>query len=174
MSISEAAPRAVAEHSAAARGARPFAKLLVPVDFSSASRAAFSLAMSLAEWANSEVWLFHAAGLDENDEFLNHTGVPWGRSDVESEVQARLRDFVDTVEPGSKRRVRIDAVRDENVVGAVIDACRRHAPSMIVLGVHSRARRSFRRSVAERIAHAVSCPALLVSGEPEPLVDADM
>jgi len=168
------ASQAVAKHSGVTQDPSRFERLLVPVDFSSASRSAYSLAIRLADWADSEIWLFHAAGPDENDEFLNHTGVPWGLSDVEGEVRAKLRDFVDAAEPGSGRRVQLDTVKSENVVLAVVEACQRHAPNLIVLGVHPHARRSLRRSVAERIAHAVSCPVLLVRGEPEPLVDADM
>jgi len=164
----------VAKHSGVIGDTGRFERLLVPIDFSSAARAAFTLAIRLADWADSEVWLFHAAGPDENDEFLNHTGVPWGLSDVEGEVRAKLRGFVDALEPASGRRVRFDTVKSEDVVLAVVEACQRHAPSLIVLGVHPHARRSLRRSVAERIAHAVTCPALLVRGQPEPLVDADM
>lgn len=164
----------ISERSAVVATASLFDKMLVPVDFSAASRAAFSLAMSLAGRSTSEVWLFYAAGFDENDQFLDHTGVPWGRSDVEGEARSELRGFAEMVVPGSERRVQFETVRSENVVRAVVDACRRHATTMIVLGVHGHRSRRFRRSVAERIAHAVTCSALLVRGEPEELVDADM
>lgn len=182
MSVSDA-PQAAAEGSvtvapptrpATPTAASPFERLLVPVDFSSASRAAFALAMRLADWSGSEVWLFNAAGFDDNDEFLDHTGVPWGRSDVVEEVRAHLQDFAEAVVPGSGKRVRIEAVRSEKIVQAVTAACRRHASTMIILGVHPHDKRRLLRSVTERIVHSVDCPAILVRGEPEAVVDADM
>ena len=75
----EPSPRATQEpatQAATATATNPFDRLLVPIDFSSAARAAFALAMRLAERWGSEVVLFHAAEADGNDEFLDHTGVP--------------------------------------------------------------------------------------------------
>jgi nucleotide-binding universal stress UspA family protein len=158
----------------AALPASPFQRLLVPVDFSSAARAAFTLAMRIAERWDSEVVLFHAAGLDGNDEFLDHTGVPWGRRDVLDEAGVHLQRFADAVLPGSAHRVRIDATRDENPVRAVVRACRRHAPSLVVLGTRPSQARRLLRSRAERIVRALDCSVVLVRGEPEVSVDADM
>jgi nucleotide-binding universal stress UspA family protein len=159
---------------AAATGASPFDRLLVPVDFSSASRAAFALAMRIAERWGSEVILFNAPGPDQNDEFLRSTGVPWGQQDVVAEASEHLRRFADEVVPGSAARVRLDATRDENAVRAVARACARHEPSLVVLGTHPRERRRLLRSRAERIVRALACPVVLVRGEPEARVDADM
>jgi nucleotide-binding universal stress UspA family protein len=160
--------------SPAVGGRSPFERLLVPIDFSSASRAAFAMAMRIAERWGSEVVLFNAAGFDQNDEFLRYTGVPWGQEDVVRETSEHLRRFADEVAPGSSARVRLDAAHDENPVRAVISACARHSPSLVVLGTHPRDRRRFLRSRSERIVRAVACPVVLVHGEPEPAVDADM
>lgn len=152
----------------------PFDRLLVPVDFSAASRAAYEVAIDIAERWASQIVLFNAAGFDANDEFLDHTGADWGRSDVVGEAREHLRRFADTVVKGSADRVEIDAVRDDDPVHAVRGACARHAPSLLVLGADGRERRRrWRRSQTERIARAVTCPVLLVRGQPEAPMDAD-
>jgi nucleotide-binding universal stress UspA family protein len=150
-----------------------FERLLVPVDFSPASRVAFDLAMSMAEVWGSQVVLFNAAGVDGNDEFLDHTGVPWGRGDVLAEACEQLRAFAEAVVPGSAAKVRVDATRDEDPVRAVAQACERHTPSFVVLGTHQRDRRGWRRSRAERMVRELSCPVMLVPGERQPQVDPD-
>lgn len=160
--------------SGVAQATDPFARLLVPIDFSSAARSALVLALRIAERWGSQVILFHAAGLDGNDEFLDYTGVPWGRGDVVGESEDHLRRFAEAVVPGSGARVRVDATRADNTVSAVVGACSRHKPSLIVLGSHARGRRPFRRTRVERILHAIRCSVVVVRGEPEAPVDADM
>jgi nucleotide-binding universal stress UspA family protein len=150
-----------------------FSRLLVPVDFSSVSRAALALALSIADRWGSEIILFHAAGFDENDEFLDHTGVPWGRNDVVAEAHKHLVDFADAVVAGSSTRVRAEAVRDEDPIRAVTGACERHKPSIVVIGTLVRRRRRWRRTGAEKLVRALDCPVLVVRGEPEAEMDAD-
>jgi nucleotide-binding universal stress UspA family protein len=174
MELEMADPTASADVAPTAATGSPFERLLVPVDFSSASRAAFALAMHIAQRWGSEVILFHAAGLDGNDEFLDYTGVPWGRGDVIGETSGHLRTFAETVSPGSADRVRIDATRDEDPVRAVVRACKRHAPTLVVLGSHPRDARRLLRSRAERIVRALSCSVFLVRAETDAPVDADM
>jgi nucleotide-binding universal stress UspA family protein len=154
--------------------ADPFVRLLVPIDFSSAARSALLLAMRIAERWGSEVILFHAAGLDGNDEFLDYTGVPWGRGDVVGESEGHLRRFADTVMPGSAARVQVDATRADDTVAAVVGACSRHKPSLIVLGSHPRGRHPFRRTRVERILRDIRCSVVIVRGDAEAPVDADM
>jgi len=153
----------------------PFARLLVPVDFSAASRAALELAILFAEqWGTgSEVVVFNAPGRDDNDEFLLHTGVPWGRRDVIDETRDHLRLFAEAVVSGRAGRVRLDASRDDDPVRAVVRACERIQPSLVVLGTHGRDRRRWRRSRAERIVRAIVCPVILVRAEREVPVDLD-
>jgi nucleotide-binding universal stress UspA family protein len=151
----------------------PFERLLVPIDFSSASREAFTVAMRMAEVWKSKVILFYAPGSDGNDEFLDHTGVPWGRDDVVAEAHGQLSRFAETVVPGSRDRICIDSMRADDAVRAVEAACERHSPSLVVLGTHPRDRRRWTRSRAERIARAVPCPVMMVRGAPEAVADAD-
>jgi nucleotide-binding universal stress UspA family protein len=150
-----------------------FHRLLVPIDFSSAARRAFETAMAMHDQWGSAVVLFYAPGMDGNDEFLDYTGVPWGASDVLQEGRGQLERFADTLVPGSGAKIHIDVRRADDPVGAVVSACERHEPSLIVLGTHARDRRRWTRSRAERITRAVPCPVLLVRGEPEGHADAD-
>jgi nucleotide-binding universal stress UspA family protein len=150
-----------------------FERILVPIDFSWAARDAFTLAMKLADQWSSAVVLFYAPGSDGNDEFLDYTGVPWGRDDVVGEAHGYLSRFAETVVPGSSERLVIDALRADDAVRAVADACERHRPSLVVLGTHARDRRRWSRSRAERIVRAISCPVMMVRAEMEPRVDAD-
>lgn len=145
-----------------------FDRLLVPIDFSAASRAAFRLAMRIAERWGSEVILFHAAGLGSADEFLEHTGVRWGRADIVGEARDHLHRFADTVVPGSGERVRVDATRDDDAVRAVVGALRRHGASCVVLGTDPRDRPRVLRSRAERMMRALECPIVLAPAEREP------
>ena len=151
-----------------------FRRILVPIDFSSAARAAFALAMRFADRWSSEVVLFYAAGADENDEFLQYTGVPWGRDDEEGEGREHLGRFAEAVVPGSRSRVSMEAKRADDAVEAVLEACARHRPSMVVLGTHARRRRPILRTRAERLVQSLRCPVVLVRGEPEAPVDPDM
>lgn len=167
------APQTGPQGSSASTTCSPFERLLVPIDFSWAARDAFKLAMTMADCWSSSVVLFYAPGSDGNDEFLDYTGVPWGRGDVVGEAHGQLARFAETVVPGSADRICIDAFRDDDPVRAVAEACRRHRPTLVVLGTHGRVRRRWLRSRSERIVRAVSCPVMMVPAEPEPYVDAD-
>jgi len=141
-----------------------FDRVLVPIDFSASSAAAFATAIRIADRWRSEVVLFHAGGPDANDEFLNSLGgTRWGRSDVVDEITQHLQTFADAIVPDSSDRVHVDATREDDPVRAVAGACARHQPSLVVLGIHGRRRRRFFRSTAERITRAIDVPVLLVS-----------
>lgn len=148
-------------------------RVLVPVDFSLASRLALGLAMSMVDGRASDVVLFHAAGVDDNDEFLDYTGVPWGRSDVLTQARDHLRRFAEAVTPGVGDEVRLDSERDDDVVRAIVRAAVRCAPSIVVLGSHARPRRRWGRSTVERVLRRLSCPLVVVRGAPEPSMDPD-
>ena len=170
---STSATQEPANLEATATAPNPFDRVLVPIDFSARARAAYALAMRIAERWGSEVVLFNAAGLDGNDEFLDHTGVPWGRSDVIGEALEHLQRFAETVLPGSSSRVRMEAVRAEDFARAVVDACERYSTTLVVLGSRPRDRRRVFRSPIERIMRGVSCAVIVVPGEREVYVDAD-
>jgi nucleotide-binding universal stress UspA family protein len=169
---SMAAPQ-IQEQNSGSLDRSPFERILVPIDFSWAARDAFMLAVRFAEQWSSAVILFYAPGSDGNDEFLDYTGVPWGRGDVVGEAHGQLSRFAETVVPGSSERIVIDALRADDPVRAVADACERHAPTLVIVGTHARDRHRWSRSRAERIVRAVSCPVMMVRAPREPRVDAD-
>jgi nucleotide-binding universal stress UspA family protein len=145
--------------TAEASSGAPFDRLLVPLDFSPSSRTALVTAMRIAERHRSEVVLFHADGFDVNEEFLSCLGAPWSRSDILEEVEHHLRDFADMVYPGSASRVGVEAVAHaDDPAKAVAGAAQRHGTTLVVLGGGERTR--WRRSNAERIAHALPCAVL--------------
>jgi nucleotide-binding universal stress UspA family protein len=140
----------------------PFERLLVPIDFSDASRTALKAAIRLADREGSDVVLFHAAGYDGNEEFIASLGAPWSQSDILEEVHLHLKSFAETVCPGSGARVKVHATRSDDTVEAVAQAAEMHASTLAVIGTHRR--RRMRRSTAERIAHALPCAVLLTPG----------
>ena len=85
-----------------------------------------------------------------------------GVGDVVGEAHGHLSRFAETVVPGSSERIAIDALRADDAVRAVADACERHCPTLVVLGTHARDRRRWSRSRAERIVRAISCPVMMV------------
>jgi nucleotide-binding universal stress UspA family protein len=152
---------------------RALERVLVPVDFSPPSGLALGLAMSMVDGCASAVVLFHASTIDDNDEFLDYTGVPWGRSDVIDEARNHLRGFAETIVPGAGEGVRVESERSDDVVAAIVRACARYAPSVLVMGTHARPRRRWRRSTVERVLRKLTCPVVVVRGSPEPSMDAD-
>jgi nucleotide-binding universal stress UspA family protein len=145
-----------------AHESQPFERVLVPIDFSPKSKAAFLMAMRVVAPWGSEVILFNAPGMDDGDGFLQSMGAPWGKSDLIEQAREHLRSFADTVLPGSGRRVRAEAARDEDLVASIARACERLRPSLLVLGLNARRRERWLRSRAERIVRAVDCPVLTV------------
>jgi nucleotide-binding universal stress UspA family protein len=145
-----------------AKESAPFPRVLVPIDFSPASRDALALAEKMtAPWA-SEVVLFNAPGMSENDGFLQGTGAHWGRSDVLEEAREHLRSFAESVAPGLGARARFEARRDEDLIASIVRASAELGASLLILGSILAERPRWRRSLVERIARAVSCPVLVV------------
>ncbi len=140
----------------------PFASVLVPVDFSRAARVAYTLAVQMTAPWNTEIILFSAPGSSANDGFLAGTGASWGKSDVVNEERGHLRSFAETVAPGSESRVRVEARRGEDYVRSLAEVCERLAPSLVVIGADADDLGHWRRSLAERVLCAVSCPVLVV------------
>jgi nucleotide-binding universal stress UspA family protein len=156
-STPNAAPSASAAHDPA-----PFPSVLVPIDFSLASRAALALAIQMTAPWNSEVIVFNAPGMSENDGFLQGTGASWGRSDVVAEARDHLRSFVERIAPGSGPRIRVEARRDEDFVSSVVHATEQLHASLVILGASTANRPRWRRTPAERVARKVRCPVLVV------------
>jgi nucleotide-binding universal stress UspA family protein len=134
----------------------------VPVDFSQASHTAVELALKMTAPWNSQVILFNAPGMSENDGFLQGTGANWTKTDVLAEAKHHLQSLADTMAPDSRSRIRIEARRDEDFVASVAHACEELGASLVIMGSPEAHRSRWRRSSAERVARAVHCPVLVV------------
>jgi nucleotide-binding universal stress UspA family protein len=139
-----------------------FARVLVPIDFSPASRAALVLAERMTAPWGSEIILFGAPGMSENDSFLQGTGASWGKSDVLDEAREHLRSFGETIIPSSKGRFRAEARRDEDLTKSIVNAVADLDASLLIMGEIKAMQPRWRRSRVERIARAVPCPVLVV------------
>ncbi len=156
-------PTSTASTGAVTREPGPFARVLVPVDFSISARAAYELAARVTAPWGSEIVLFNSPGLSENDGFLQGTGAPgWQKSDLIAEARQHLRTFAETVAPDSAPRVRVEARRDDDFVKSLVRACEELDASLLVVGSTVATRPRWRRSTAERVARAVRCPVLVV------------
>jgi nucleotide-binding universal stress UspA family protein len=81
---------------------------------------------------------------------------------VLDEMRDHLRSFAETVAPGLGPRARVEARRDDDLVKSVANAAAEMGASILILGSITAERPRWRRSLAERIARAVSCPVLVV------------
>ena len=136
----------------------------MPIDFSAASRAAFSLAAQMTGPWNSELILFHVPGGAIGSGLLAGNGATWSKSDALTQAREHLQSFAETVVPGSGSRVRVEAREDdtEDLVESVAHVCAQLGASLVVMGSSEEERPRWGRSSAERVARAVHCPVLVV------------
>jgi universal stress protein A len=155
-------PRSVA---GAADGQRPIAikKILVPTDFSPASKKAFSYALRLAEERDSEITLLHIL---EPETPLTLAGRPAAAAFSEEELadtEESLRALADEAAgagvAGAKSIVRTGAATHE-----IIEAAKELDVDLIVIATHGFTgwKHFAIGSTAERVARAAPCPVLVV------------
>jgi universal stress protein A len=155
-------PRSVAGE---ADGQRPIAikKILVPTDFSSVSKKAFSYALRLAEEQNSEVTLLHVL---EAETPLTLTGRPAAAAFSEEKLahtDESLRALADEAAragvAGAKPIVRTGVATHE-----IVEAAKELDVDLIVIATHSLTgwKHFAIGRTAERVARAASCPVLVV------------
>ena len=146
-------------------GRRPIAikKILVPTDFSPASKKAFSYALRLAEERGSEITLLHVL---EAETPLTLAGRPAAAALSKQEltdVEEGLRALVDIAQTtgvaGTGSIVRTGVATHE-----IIEAAKELDVDLIVIATHGfTARKHFEiGSTSERVARAAPCPVLVV------------
>src|SRR5580698_7509072 len=95
-----------ATDSPVSAAASTFTRILVPIDFSPASKRALATALLLGRGMGSEVHLFHLAEQGENDQFLAGIGGdPVAPTDLIEDAKGRLYRFVENLFPGRGRDV---------------------------------------------------------------------
>ena len=147
-------------------GASPaysFERILVPVDFTYASRLALGSAVELSKRFGSRIILFHATGASDNDGFLAGTGSSWTVNDIAASACRMLRSFADNQVPELAGSFTYDSSAHGEVIPSIVNAADRHDATMVVLGTHDDPHHlHFRRTVAERIARELWCSVMFV------------
>jgi nucleotide-binding universal stress UspA family protein len=145
----------------------PIRQILVPVDFSEPSRAAFDYAVDLAKPFAASIDVIHVW---EAPSFLPAGTLldaeVWSRSlaeVIQKNAQTALEQFVSEA---AKRGVVVRASRAETGSPAltIVEAAKTGHYDLIVMGTHGRTglSRTFLGSVAERVVRHSSCPVLTV------------
>jgi nucleotide-binding universal stress UspA family protein len=147
------------------REAGVFSRILVPIDFTDASRAALAAAADVARRLGSIVVLFHVANAGENDGFLAGTGAAWSLPDVIAVGGELLRAFAEEEQPDLASSFVYDVVGSIPVERAVALAATRHDATIVVIAAPNE---GVFRTRSERIARELTCPVLLVHGEKAP------
>jgi nucleotide-binding universal stress UspA family protein len=145
--------------------AKPIAKILLAVDFSSHSDRAIEVAAGLAKRLSASVDVIHAFGLPADfNPYLSAAGVELERR-IEADVTTRLEAIRERLEQGGIRaQVDFRQGRPEMVIA---DAAKRIGCQLIVMGTRGRSGLSHvvLGSVAERTLRAAPCSVLCVGAE---------
>jgi nucleotide-binding universal stress UspA family protein len=145
-----------------------FARILVPIDFSAASRRALLFALDLRRRFGGQVYLVNVTGPSDGDDFLGGLGAHWWSSDLTQEADDDLHRFVEHVAPGEAAIVACDIELEGDVARAVADAVERYGATVVLVTKNGKKRPLLLRSRTERIAAKVCCAVMTIACEPEP------
>jgi hypothetical protein len=163
LDVSSARPATLVVDSPAAVAGRTFDRILVPVDFSAASRRALATALVLQDSLRSEVHVFHLAEQGANAEFLAGSGATVAYDSLDVDAQGRLRRFVDNVFPGRSAGVVLHAHAGTGLVEDV-EAMAREVRATLVL-LSGGARHAFFRSRIERMARDLDAAVIVLAAD---------
>ena len=146
----------------------PFARILVPTDFSELSGVALEFGQELAERCGASLHLLHviedpfAAGAIPSEVYV--PDVPALRAALVTEAETRLAGLL----PESVRaEVRLTSeVQVGSPASTICEVAARTPCDLIVMGTHGRSgvAHLFLGSVAERVVRTAPCPVLTVRG----------
>jgi nucleotide-binding universal stress UspA family protein len=138
--------------------------ILVPVDFSAATRPVVAAAIAQAQGREAHLWLIHVA--EPEPEFVGYGAGPRGvRTHVAHELRKEHRELNELAEQIRGSGV---VVTPRFVRGATVDTilaqATEHAADLIVMGTHGRGvvYQVLVGSVSEGVLHRATCPVLLV------------
>jgi nucleotide-binding universal stress UspA family protein len=142
-------------------------KILVPVDFSSCSRAALSHALSLAGQSGATIdvlYVVEVPSFKAEPRVANEKGTTTLREYALEAGRAELADFLSTLESHqrSKLTTTVEVGRPRE---SILEHAKRH--DLVVIGTHGRTGRahSFAGSVAENVVRMAPCPVLTVRAD---------
>jgi nucleotide-binding universal stress UspA family protein len=154
----------VARETPTAVAGGTFARILVPIDFSAASRRALATALVLQDSLGSEVHLFHLTEHGANDDFLAGIGgmsLPPG--ELVEAARSRLRRYVEGLFPGRADEVVVHAHFGTEVVGGIERAAGEVDATLVLLaGAPSQ---SIFRTHIEKIARDLHSCVMIVRTE---------
>jgi nucleotide-binding universal stress UspA family protein len=110
-----------------------FDRVLVPVDFTSASRRALAEALWLKDHLGSEVHLLHLGTLGSNAEFLAGTGADILYGDIQGDARAEALRFIENVFPGRSVEIVVHAAVGEDLPGAIELIETQVRPTLVIL-----------------------------------------
>ena len=144
-----------------------FKRILVPVDFSAASRAALWRASELAASLGASVELLHVLELPETQVLGSEGYVPLPpeyRAAVTQQAETHFKDWLSTatVDPAIRHEL-----REGKPFVEITNYARDHAIDLIVMGMHGRGTVShlLLGSVTVHVIRTAPCPVLVVRGD---------
>jgi nucleotide-binding universal stress UspA family protein len=132
-----------------------FERILVPVDFSAASRCALAVAFLLRERVGSEVHLFHLAEQGENSAFLAGAGANLVYGSLAGDARGRLVRFVENLFPGRSPEVFFHVSVGTELAHRIDEVSREIRATLVLLA--GAPQRTLFRTRIERIARDVEC-----------------
>jgi nucleotide-binding universal stress UspA family protein len=138
-----------------------FQRILVPTDFSEASRPALRYAAALAQPCGGEVTCIHVIEPPPYPEF-GYAHVPTKEAALRREANKRLDVCChDLTQAGIKAR---SVLRNGSAFHEIAEQVREHGADLIIMGTHSRGpvAHALLGSTAERVVHHAPCPVLVV------------
>ena len=139
----------------------PWQRLLVPVDFSPPSEAAFVYALTLANITKAEVYVSHIIPVPHVLDVFYERGLtpPESVKHITRKARRRVKEIIQAT--GASLPVRIRFHEGEAAV-SILEQAAKLKVDLIVMGTHGRrgASRFFLGSVAETVIRRAPCPVL--------------
>ena len=145
-------------------------RILVPVDFSAASRAAVWRAGELATALGATIELLHVVDLPPQPLVISEGHVPLPpeyRQDVRRGAEDHLKDWLETAEvPATIHR----SLGDGKPFVEIVKYAREHSVDLIVMGTHGRGGMAhlLLGSVADKVIRTAPCPVMTVRADQHP------
>jgi len=145
-------------------------RILVPVDFSAASRAALWRAGELATALGATVELLHVVDLPRPSHVISEGHVPLPpeyRQDVLRDTESHLKDWLETAMiPATFHR----ALGEGKPFVEIVKYAREHGVDLIVMGTHGRGGMAhlLLGSVADKVIRTAPCPVMTVRADEHP------
>ncbi len=136
-----------------------FKVILVPIDFTPASRQAIIAACEMRRKYGSELHVFRLSKFGENDDFIRGLGAPWSEGDVKDETRNQLRMFGESICLGTPC-LHYETLMGEDVVEGIAKAARDCKATLVLLPIHEG--KTLLRSKTEKVARALDVPVLLI------------